>query len=202
VLDKSFIINGTYAQALIQYYSADNLYPDGGSWVTALTMTKAGDLASNSLPLWKPISQVSRRYWRLRLTGLEAAPHIFNLWLGQRIELTFFPAGTFDPWKEQSVDQLEVAVAGGTQNVHRYSGRMLEVPFDDLSDAQVAQLDSWWSNAGKQGKAWWFLWLPDAYAAAPSASLAPVYLISPNAVRSFPFYRSIRSGSIDGQEML
>ena len=194
VFDKNFTITGGSSQVLFQW--SDN----NADWTTLVTMTKAGDLASSLLPIWKVFDSVSHQYYRLRMTGLTAAPLIFNVWAGTRIQLDTSPFGNFDPWGALSEDVSQRSPAGVSQVVHRYLRRTFRAQFENLTDAQMLQLDSWWSQAGSAGLPWWFMWKPASYA-GDTTTYAPVYLSSPGARRDFPFYRTVRSGVIEAEEV-
>jgi len=199
VLDKDFIISGGAGRHLkLQHSAAD----DGETFDTDAVDLNNAILADNSLPIWKTFVAVSRRYWRIRLEGLTAAPEIFNIWLGKRIQLTFGPYGDFDPWEEESVDNPLRSESGGFQNVHYYSFRKFSFSWENLTDTQMTLLDQWWDEAGSTGLNWWFLWEPDNYEDNPGESNAPVYLNSAGMNRKFGFDRSVRSGVIEGMEVL
>jgi len=199
VLDKDFVITGGSGRHLrLQHSETD----DGSTFDTDAVDLNNAALATTSLPIWKTFTSVSRRYWRLRLEGISAAPEIFNIWLGARIALTMSPYGNFDPWKEESIDTPLSATGGGFQNVHHFSRRLLSAQFENLSDTQMAFIDSWWNEAGQDGKNWWWLWKPDEYAGSAIAKWAPVYFNSAGLVRDFGFYITQRAGIIEGRGVL
>ena len=202
VLDKDFIVTGGGSRHLKLQHSATEGTDNGSTWdVDAVDLNNAA-LADTTLPIWKSFTAVTRRYWRLRLEGISAAPEIFNAWLSMRIQLTFGPYGNFDPWAESSQDTPTRSSGGGFQNVHNFKHRIFRATWENLVDAKMALIDLWWANAGSQGLNWWFLWEPTAYSDSPGASNAPIYLNSAGRSREFGFYRSIRTGIIEGEEVL
>jgi len=116
--------------------------------------------------------------------------------------VAFGPYGDFDPWEEESVDNPLRSESGGFQNVHYYSFRKFSFSWENLTDTQMTLLDQWWDEAGSTGLNWWFLWEPDNYEDNPGESNAPVYLNSAGMNRKFGFDRSVRSGVIEGMEVL
>lgn len=194
VLDRNFVITGASSQLLLQY-SDNNV-----DWTTLLTLTKAGDLATASIPVWKIFTAESHRYWRLRMTGLTAAPTIYSVWLGTRLQLTMGPYGAFDPWAEVSEDVELTNPSGVTQMVHRYSKRTHHSEWRNLIDSQATFLNTWWTQARKQGKPWWFLMWPGSLSGDPT-TYQPVLFVSPSGGRSMPFDPTTRSTTIDGVEV-
>lgn len=201
VLDKDFVITGGSRRLRLQH-SASVGTDNGSTWDTDAVDLNNAALTTSTLPIWKTFTAASRRYWRLLLEDITASPEIFNAWLAMRIQLTFAPYGDFDPWEEESVDIQTRSDGGGLQNIHNYSLRKMTFPWENLDDTKMAMIDEWWLYAGSLGRNWWFLWEPDAYAASPAASNAPVYLNSAGMNRKFGFYRSIRTGAINGVEVL
>lgn len=194
VLDREFVITGGSSQLLLQY--SDN----GADWTSLITLTKAGDLADNSIPVWKTFTAESHRYWRLRLTGLTAAPTIYNAWLGTRIQMTTGPYGPFDPWAEESADNLTRTPGGAAQVSHRYSKRTHRSEWRTLIDSQAALLTTWWTQARKYGRPWWWLMWPDSYS-SNTTLYQPVMFVSPSGGREMPLEPTTRSTVIEGIEV-
>lgn len=198
ILDRNFNIPGGSGRHLYVQHSAN-----GVDWNDTVVDLNNAALAEVDYIHWKTFTKVENKpYWRLRFIGLTGPPEIYNVWLGERLELPVGPAGDFDPYEEQSQDQLNQNPLGGTQNLHYFSRRILSAWFRNLTDAQMAYFQSWWSNAGKLGKPWWWLTYPTTYVSYPyEDDYQPLYLISAGARRSFPFNRAARGGSIEGIEV-
>ena len=145
---------------------------------------------------WRAFSPRSRRWWRLRLTGLNSAPHIFNLWLGRRIELNFGPMRDFDPFEEEIVGEPVHGASGGFQWTQRYRRRVLNASFENLNDNALALLERWWSEAARDGLNWWWLTWPI------SRPDDPLYLNCEGTPRRFSMTGPVRAGSIEAREVL
>jgi len=188
VLDKNFTLTGGSAAAYLDYSTTANF----ASYETPVSLT---DLDSDSI-YWRTFTAVTRKYWRLRITGLTVAPEIFNVWLGARIILTFGPAGDFDPYEEEIAGEPVHGASGGFQWTQRFRRRVLRANFENLIDSQYDLLDSLWTQAGRDGKNWWWLTWP---ATEPTD---PLYLNCEGRAKRFAFYRgATRGGSLEAFEV-
>jgi len=203
VLDRAFVITGGSGRHLKLQRSATVGTDNGSTWDADEIDLNNAALADNTLPIWKNFTEaVSRRYWRIRLEGLTAAPEIFNVWLGKRIQLTFGLYGDFDPWAERLEGVTVRSDGGGSQAVYYFAMRLLAAQFENLNDAKMTLIDQWWSEAGAKCLNWWWLWSPDSYDGSPDEKSAPVYFNSASMVRKFGFNKSVRYGGIDAEEAL
>ena len=201
VLDKNYSITGSPGSLILQYSDLTPPTIDtDGHWTTLLTLTTASGLTDNTVPSWNVFAAESHRYWRLHMTGIAAAPVIFNVWLGTRIQLDKGPLDGFDPWAEQSMDTPVSTRTGLTQIVHLYSKRKHSAQWRGLLDADMVHFELWWSQAVGSGLPWWFLWKPASLAGDPVV-YQPICIVSPNAMRMFPFDASLRAGFTEGDEI-
>jgi hypothetical protein len=195
VLDRSSFLN-TEAVLTVQYSETG----DFEDWHTVRVGEQNFQLSTVSEEeiYWTEFdSEISARYWSVRLDNVTTAPIIFNLWLGKRIELTFGPTGTFDPYQEELVGDSLLGAAGGFQRVHRYRRRVLSAFFSNLTDDQANLLQQWWREAGRDGRNWWWVTFPrnEAHDA--------LYLNCESAGRRFGFENGVtRSGSIEAREVV
>ncbi|MEA1996153.1 MAG: hypothetical protein U9N45_00875, partial [Gemmatimonadota bacterium] len=104
-------------------------------------------------------------------------------------------AGDFDPYEEELVGEPVHGAGGGFQWTQRFSRRVLRAGFDNLTDSQYALLQNWWSQAGRDGKNWWWLTFP---ATEPSD---PLYLNCEGQTKRFAFSNSVRYGSLEAREV-
>ncbi len=183
VLDRNFTLTG--GTVYLDHST------DGSNWTNAASQ---GSLVSTTI-YWKEFASVTKQYWRIRITGLTARPQIYNIWLGARISLTFGPMGDFDPYEEEAVGDGARGQSGGFAWTHRYNRRVLKASFENLTDTQFALLDSWWTQAAKEGKNWWWLTWPTT---APADAL---YLNCEGNARRFALRTTVRSGMIEAYEV-
>lgn len=188
VLDRGFVLNSGSELKLECALSSD--FNTGLE--TVLTLSGPDSRHAH----WRAFSPRTRRWWRIRLTGLNAAPHLFNLWLGRRIELTFGPMGDFDPFEEEIAGEPVHGVSGGFQWTQRYRRRVLSASFENLNDSALALLERWWSEAAREGLNWWWLTWP------VSRPDDPLYLNCEGTPRRFAIHGSVRAGSIEAREVL
>lgn len=185
VLDKGFTLEGGSATIYFQHSA------NGTDWTTVVTISGL----SNNLIYWRTFIAVSRQYWRIRITGLSAKPQIFNLWAGKRIELTFGPYGEFDPYQEEKIGEMVAGAGGSSQWVFRFKRRVLQAEFANLTDAKYDLLALWWTQAGAEGKNWWWLTYPT------SEATDPLYLNDGGAMKRFPFSQTVRHGILTADEV-
>lgn len=193
VLDKNFTLTGA---TIYFQHSAD-----GVSFTNVVTIS---GLDSDDT-YWRTFTAVSKQYWRLRITGLTAAPKIANLWAGKRIELTFGPYGEFDPWASEVVGDGATGTSGGHQYTRRYIRRVLRANFEHLNDTKYALMKQWRTEAGDLGYNFWWLAYPTTRAGDPTDSdYYPVYYNTQGGSVTFPFAlgESTRHGSIEASEVL
>lgn len=187
VLDRSFVLSPG-ATLSLECATSSNY---GSGLETLVTLSNL----DNAQTYWRQIPARSRRWWRLRLSGLSAAPHLFNLWLGRRIELTFGPTGEFDPFEEEIVGEPVHGALGGFQWTQRYRRRVLKAGFENLNEARYSLIERWWREAGRDGLNWWWLTWP---ASRPDD---PLYLNCEGASRRFALAGSLRSGTLEAREV-
>jgi len=183
VLDKSFTL--TSGTIYLDYST------DGANWTNA---------ASQATPVsttiyWKEFTSQTKQYWRIRITGLTAQPQIYNVWLGARIDLTFGPSGDFDPYEEELVGDGAHGAAGGFTWTHRFRRRVLRAGFENLNDTQFALITSWWTQAGRDGKSFWWLTWPT------TEPTDPLYVNCEGAAKRFAFNGPVRAGMIEAYEV-
>jgi hypothetical protein len=186
VLDRNFLIPGS--SAAIQLQNSAN----GTAWNTVDTISAPLDTGK---VYWRTFSAQSRAYWRFRLTSLAGPVSIFNLWLGKRIELSFGPYGDFDPYEEEIVGEPVYGSSGGFQWTQRFRRRVLRVEFANLTDTQYALIENWWSQAGRDGKSWWWLTYP---VTRPDD---PLYLNCEGSGKRFAFSQTVRYGALEAREV-
>lgn len=195
VLDKGWVITGGSATLKVQWSDNETDY------TTVATLTAASQLAANTLPVWETFTAANHRYWRILLEGHTAAPTIFSVWLGTRIQLNIGPFGPFDPLLEKSVDVDLRTPAGAGQIVHRYRKRELQASFEILTDTLKADLTLVWTQAVQDGKPFFWLWKPADYASAQNSVTAPVLYLSPNGAHDYPISRTLSAGFLTGIEV-
>ncbi len=187
VLDRHFILNPGAALSLQCAQSSDF----SAGLETMLTLANL----DSAKTYWRAIPPRSRRWWRICLSGLAGAPHIFNVWLGRRIELTFGPVGEFDPFEEEIVGEPVHGASGGFQWTQRYRRRLLRANFENLNEARHALIERWWREAGQDGRNWWWLTWPVSH---PDD---PLYLNCEGISRRFALNGAMRSGVIEAREV-
>ena len=195
VLDRSCVFNPS-ATLTVEYSATES--PDDWQAVQVdgqdLQLT---GISEDEIYWIKFDSAISAQYWSIKLENVTQAPIIFNLWLGKRIELTFGPTGSFDPYQEELVGDSLLGAAGGFQRVHRYRRRVISAFFSNLTDDQANLLQQWWKEAGRDGRNWWWVTFP-----TNEASDA-LYLNCESSGRRFGFENGVtRSGSIEAREVV
>ena len=185
VLDKNFVLTGSVT-VYLQYAAAS-----GGPWSTAVTI----NAPDSAVIYWREFTAQTKQWWRLRITGLTAAPEIFNVWLGKRIDLTFGSYGDFDPKEEEVIGDAAEGASGGFQWTQRFRRRRLRADFQNLTDTQFALIEQWWTEAGRDGKNWWWLTYPT------SEPTDPLYLNCQGAARKFAFNHAVRYGILEAVEV-
>jgi len=197
VFDRNFDLTGSAPAVTLQH--ADS---PAGPWATA-QKAGGGDLIlsspDSSKIYWQPLAPVTKGHWLLLLSGLSGMlrpPSLFNVWLGERIELTFGPSGEFDPYEEEVVGESVHGASGGFQWTQRFRRRVLRASFENLTDSQFALLARWWSEAAREGKNWWWLTFP---ASEPGDAL---YLNCEGLPRRFAFTSTVRRGTLEAREVL
>ena len=188
VLDRGFTLTG----ATIYFQHSAN----GSSWTTLFSISA---LDSDSI-YWRTFTAVSKQYWRLKITGLTAKPIITNVWAGKRLELTLAPTGEFDPYLEEPVGESAQGTSGGFQRTHHFTRRVLVAEFAGIQASDYTPFASWWSQAGREEKNWWWLTYPT------SESTDPLFLNCEGATRRFSYDARVssdfRSAVIEAYEVL
>ena len=197
VFDRNFDLTGSAPTVTLQY--ADS---PAGPWTTA-QKEGGGSLVLGGLDsaktYWQPLAPVTKTHWSLLLDGLagmQRPPSIFNVWLGERIALSFGPYGEFDPYEEEVVGDSVHGASGGFQWTQRFRRRVLRASFENLSDSQYALLVGWWIEAAREGKNWWWLTFP---ASEPEDAL---YLNCEGLPRRFALTSTVRRGAIEAREVI
>ncbi len=185
VLDRGFTLTGS----VVVYFEHS---ADGVNWTAAVTINAP---ATASI-YWRTFTAVTKQYWRLRITGLSAAPVIQNVWGGKRIELTFGPDGDFDPDEKENIGDPSDGLTGGFQWSQKYTRRVLNVDFDNLTDTKYTLIRQWITEAAEDGLNWWWLTYPS------SAPTDPLFLNGRGMAIRFPIRSSVRYGSITASEVL
>ncbi len=148
---------------------------------------------------WEELTPVEDRCWSLLLEGLDGMtrpPSIFNVWLGNRIELTFGPHGDFDPYEEEITGESMHGASGGFQWTQRYRRRVLRAAFENLTGSQYGQLSAWWKTAAANGRNWWWLTFPQ------SEQADALYLNCEGMAHRFAYTSSVRHGTIEAWEVI
>lgn len=193
VLDKGFTLTG----ATVKFQHS----ADGSSFTDVVSLSSL----DNTAVYWRTFTAVSKQYWRLYITGLTAVPKITNVWGGSRISLTFGPYGDFDPWATEVIGDGTSGAAGAFQFTKRYNRRMLAAGFENLTDSMYTLIKQWKSEAGDDGKNFWWLSYPTTFVSDYTDSdYFPVYYNTQGGRVSFPFSQgeSVRHGTIEAYEAL
>jgi len=197
VFDRNSDLAGNCARVTLQYGTSPT-----GPWTTA-TLAGGGDAQilkpSADGIYWKSLAPVKKQYWSLLLENLDLSqrpPSIFNVWLGERIELSFGPYGDFDPYEEEVIGESFHGASGAFQWTQRFRRRVLRAGFENLTESQYQELGQWWSQAGRLGKNWWWLSFPT------SEPGDPLYLNCEGHAHRFAITSAVRHGTIEAWEVI
>ncbi len=197
VFDRNSDITGSSPRVSLHHAASA-----AGPW-TPVKLASGADVVINSPDsgtiYWNELTSVQDRCWSVLLEGLDGMtrpPSIFNLWLGNRIELAFGPHGDFDPYEEEITGESMHGASGGFQWTQRYRRRVLRAAFENLTDSQYSQLASWWNTAAARGGNWWWLSFPQS---EPQDAL---YLNCEGMAHRFASNRAVRHGTIEAWEVI
>lgn len=124
-------------------YSSDNFSSDVNSAFTPF-------IPSNDKVFVKEFSQQNIRYWRLRLTGMTAAPKISIAIWGQ-IAILDYATMNFDPNEQQVIANINRTQSGIISGIHtKYTKRIINMRIDDVTQTCYDNIDLWWENSGLQ----------------------------------------------------
>jgi hypothetical protein len=109
----------------------------------AVPSLQAGDLSDYITP-----GAVSRRHWRLKMTGHMSAPRMSICVWGDKTILDY-ASTAFDPYAEAVQASVNISSAGFLMGVHeRYSERRMNLTFRGADAALYGKVRSWWETSG------------------------------------------------------
>lgn len=131
---------GSAGAALVLQYSLDGL---------AYSDAFAAFVPSSDAVVLKEFTQTpAARYWRLRLTGQSAPPHISICIWGMKTELEY-ASTSFDPHAQEARSSVNHSYGGYLTGVHtQYVERTLSLRFEDADDALYGKVRAWWETSG------------------------------------------------------
>lgn len=103
---------------------------DAVTWTDAFTP----EMLRSDLVFLKEFATIGpKRYWRLKITGHEAAPWIRILLFGMKAELDY-ASSSFDPNAEEDKQNENLSYGGYVAGVHiQYTERSMDLKFEDTS---------------------------------------------------------------------
>src|SRR3990172_5344111 len=115
----------TIGATIVLQYSTDNFAADINDVFTAFAPS-AGTV------ILKEFTAVTKRYWRLKITGtLSAAPYMTLCVSGSKIELDYATA-SFDPYQQEVKATTNITQGGYVAGIHtQYTERKLDLKFND-----------------------------------------------------------------------
>lgn len=131
---------GSAGATLALQYSSDGLaYSDAFS---AFMPT------SDAVVLREFTQTAAARYWRLRITGHGAPPHISICIWGMKTELDY-ASMSFDPHGQEARMSVNHSYGGYLTGIHtQYVERSLSLRFEDADDLLYNKVRGWWETSG------------------------------------------------------
>jgi len=133
--------------------------PLGSVWTTVFTVTPSDDLV-----IFRSFTQVSKRFFRARITGAAAAVAIGQLQWGTKVEMPYGMASGFDPLAERSELGFNGSQTGNiVGSVHRFTERRAALRFPLVESTFVdgttlGQFREFWDNHAGIGKPFFVSW--------------------------------------------
>ncbi len=125
-------------------YSSDNFAADINDAFTAETVM------SDAVYLKDFTQTPSRRYWRVKLTGITVAPYMAICIWGDKTELGYASA-SFDPHAQEVKAQINQSYGGYVTGVHAtHTERSMRLRFEDADAALYAKVKTWWETSGME----------------------------------------------------
>lgn len=88
------------------------------------------------------------RYWRVRLSGMTAAPFMAICVWGSSTELDYATA-SFDPYSQEANAIISLSQGGYVAGIHtQYIERSMSLKFDDADAALYQKVKQWWETSG------------------------------------------------------
>ena len=140
-------LNSIGALATLQY-SSDNFSADIND---AMTYSPINDKT-----FAVEFTTASARYWRLKLSGMSAAPQIAICVWGEKIELDY-ASSSFDPYAERVTADIKKTLGGVIAGIHeKFSEREMSLRFDDADSTLYYKIKALWDTQGLMnfGVAW------------------------------------------------
>lgn len=113
--------------------SSDNFASD-------ITVALAGFVPSSDKALFKKFTSQTKRYWRLKMSGMSAAPRMAGLMIGARLEFPAYLHGGFDPSPEQVVSRSKRSKTGN------FLGSVVDYQLISISAKWDRLTDDWINN--------------------------------------------------------
>jgi len=131
-----------YVRCFVAPGASATAYIESAALKTGASLS-AGDQSDYIAP-----GSVSRRHWRLRMTGHSSAPFMNICIWGDKTVLDYASA-SFDPYDETVQANLNISNTGYLMGVHkRYSERNMSLVFRSADASLYAKVRSWWEKSG------------------------------------------------------
>ncbi|MFQ5428047.1 MAG: hypothetical protein ACE5EZ_03605 [Thermodesulfobacteriota bacterium] len=109
----------------------------------AAPSVQAGELSDYVTP-----GSISKRHWRLKMTGNSNAPHMNICIWGDKTELDY-ATSSFDPYGERVQANLNISNSGQVMGVHtKYTERSLSLAFREADSTLYEKVRAWWERSG------------------------------------------------------
>jgi len=122
--------------------AAANVYLDGAV-MRVSTSVQAGELSDYVTP-----GAISKRHWRLKMTGHSSAPYMKICIWGSKTVLDY-AATSFDPYGESVQANVNISNSGHIMGVHtKYTERPISLAFREADTALYEKVRGWWESSG------------------------------------------------------
>jgi hypothetical protein len=156
---------------------------NGSDWTERL----AGFTVTTDKAFMKLISEVSARYWRIKIVTASIAPKVAVLFLGDRIDFAYPPDCPYFPYQIKAENTAQISKRGNVLGVLNDLASISITPkFSNIDRSWfTTYLEDWYFNHARYGKpffyAWdlttfpthvYYVWLADNYVFKPSLSVS------------------------------
>ncbi len=122
--------------------TAAEAYLDGAV-LRAASSVKAGEVSDYVTP-----GAVSKRHWRLKMTGHNSAPYM-NICIWGSKSVLDYATSSFDPYGERVQANVNISNSGQVMGVHRkYSERTISLAFREADSVLYEKVRAWWEVSG------------------------------------------------------
>ncbi|MBE7415078.1 MAG: hypothetical protein HS130_07590 [Deltaproteobacteria bacterium] len=132
----------------------------GGDRETVMSLTPENDKS-----ILRCFTQEWKRHWRLRITGMSAAPKMAVLMFGQRLQFPYPPESPYIPFKESSEAETSRSKAGhALGSVIRYSPIEINTRFANLPRSFVfEEYAPFWEGHARRMNQFFYSWDLDEF---------------------------------------